>query len=112
MKGTRLAKFLKPNRWKVLLFVVFFLLVIGGYIQSWAFSDGFRPKSVLYDVLRPLSLWPLAVLLLAPLLLMSVPLMSLGIDLTSLDTWYGVSTVALYLYIVACGVNAALSCRP
>lgn len=109
MKETRLVTFLRPNRWKVLLFIVLFLLVIGGYIQSWGFSDGFRPKPVLYDALQLLPLWSLAMLLLAPLLLLSTPLAPVGLDPTSLGSWYGICTVALYLYIVACGVNVIMT---
>ena len=61
-----LARFLKPNRSRVLLCIAFALIAAGGMIETWAFSD-IPPKPLLYDVLEPLPLWLLWVYLAAPL---------------------------------------------
>ena len=103
---SRLAASLKPDRRKLLLFVGLLLLVLGGSIQSWAFTDGLRPQPPYYDLLGPLPLWPLAVLLLTPLLIVSMPLLPLGIDLSALETWYGIGAIGAYLYGVACACAA------
>ena len=93
-------KALKPGALKALVSTLLFLIVIGGQIQSWSFTDQTAPPPVLYELLRPVPIWPVAVLLLAPLLVASAPLLSAGIDLTALDTWYGILAVAVYLYVL------------
>ena len=92
---------LRPNRWKVFLFVLLGLIVIGGHMQSWAFASPEAPKPTGYGVLSYLPLWPIATMVLLPLLALSAPLMDKGVDVTSLDTWYGILIVGGYLYLVA-----------
>ncbi len=92
---------LRPNKWKVFLFVLLGLVVIGGHIQSWAFAPPEAPKPAGYGVLRFLPLWPIATMMLLPLLALSSPFMDKGIDITSLDTWYSILIVGGYLYLVA-----------
>ncbi len=61
-----ILQFLKPDWRRALLFGLFAFIAIGGHIQSWAFSD-VPPKPPLYDLLRPLPIWPMWVTLLLPL---------------------------------------------
>jgi hypothetical protein len=58
----------------VLLAAGGFLLVWGGFIQAWPFTDGFAPQPALYEALTPIPLWPLAIFLLLPLAIVSLPL--------------------------------------
>ena len=92
---------LYPSKLTILIFILLWLLVLGGHIQSWAFSDsGTKPPG--YDMLRFLPLWPFATMVLLPLLALTSPFMNVGFDVTSLSSWYGILIVGIYLYILAC----------
>jgi hypothetical protein len=69
------VKFLKPTPSKVILFGLFMAVVIGGYIQAWAFSgkDMGTPRPFLYDILKPLPFWSLWMYMSLPLLVISGP---------------------------------------
>lgn len=95
------VEYLRPNKWKVFLFVLLGLIIIGGHIQSWAFASPESSKPAGYGMLRWLPLWPIATMILLPLLALSSPLMDKGVDITSLDTWYSILIVGGYLYLVA-----------
>ena len=108
----RLRQLLKPDRRKLLLFAMLAVLAVGGVVQGWGFSDGAGPASPLYDVLRPVPLWPVAVLLLTPLLVLSAPLLAFGLDVSALDSWFSVAALGGYLYGLAClGVTALAEAR-
>ena len=101
----RVTRYLRPNRWTIFIWMLLWLIVIGGRIQSWAFAPPDVPKPIGYEAIRFLPLWPLAIMILLPLLALSSPLasplMDKGIDITSLNTWYGILVVGVYLYVVA-----------
>jgi len=92
---------LKPDCRKALLFALFAFIAIGGHIQSWAFSD-IPPKPPLYDLLRPLPLWPVWVTLLLPLALLSLPLRVVGLDVMAGPFWLFAAANALYFYLLSC----------
>jgi hypothetical protein len=101
MKGHRLFQFLKPDWRKLLLFALFVLVALGGRIQAWAFSDQ-PPKPALYDLLKPLPIWPLWMLLLMPLALVSWPLRLAGIDIMGGPAWLFMASNLVYFYALAC----------
>lgn len=94
-------RYFRPNRWVIFAWALLWLVVIGGHIQSWAFASPYVPEPSGYGVFRFLPLWPLATMILLPILAFSSPLMDRGIDITSLNTWYSVLVVGVYLYILA-----------
>jgi len=101
-----MKRLLWPDGKRLLLFALFLAMAMGGMIQAWAFSD-VPPKPALYDLLRPLPIWPLWMLLLAPLALLSAPLRLLGLDL--MEGSYGLFVVAnlAYFYLLSCLIVAA-----
>ena len=68
MKRQAVSQFLKPEWRRLLLFALLVAIAGGGKIQAWAFSD-LPPKPPLYDLLRPLPIWPIWMFLLLPLAL-------------------------------------------
>jgi len=77
---------LKPTKLKLILFVIFMAIVVGGYIQTYAFTDGEEyglPKPPLYDILSLLPLWPLWMLLTIPLSLVDQLLSLIGLGILS-----------------------------
>jgi hypothetical protein len=95
---------------KLLVFAVLWAVVIGGYVQSYAFIDDLpnpQPKPPRFDVLRPLPLWPLAVMVLAPLLAAESTLHWLG-QLNTAQLLHSVpgivaavAVTSLHLYMVS-----------
>jgi len=85
----------------MLLFTLFAFIAVGGYIQSWAFSD-VPPKPPLYDLLRPFPIWPLWIILLLPLVLLSLPLRVIGLDVIAGPFWFFAVANALYFYLLSC----------
>lgn len=96
-----IKEFLKPDWRKALLFAAFALIVVGGHIQAWAFSD-VPPKPPLYDLLRPFPLWPMWVELLFPLIILSMPLRIIGLDIMSGHFLLFVAANGLYFYLLSC----------
>jgi hypothetical protein len=76
-----------------------YLLVWGGFIQAWMFTDGFAPKPAPYDLLTPLPLWPLALFLLLPLAVLSLPFGPHAFGALAPDALPGALIFALYLYL-------------
>lgn len=97
---------LRPRRSTLALFAALYLLVLGGSMQAWMFTDGFAPKPLLYDLLAPLPLWPLGVLVLAPLAVLTSPFARAGTDLLSPDSWPGMLAVGLYLYVISAALSS------
>jgi len=96
---------LKPDWWKILLFVIFIAIAIGGKIQAWGFSD-IPPKPPLYDLLRPFPIWITWMSLLAPLALLTSPLKLLGLDIMGGPPWLFIVTNIIYFYLLSCLVVA------
>lgn len=101
MTAQRVWQFLKPTFGKLLLLALFILIMMGGRIQAWAFSD-MPPKPPLYDLLRPFPIWPLWMLLLAPLALLVLPLRLVGIDVMGGPAWLFLFANLAYFYLLSC----------
>jgi hypothetical protein len=107
LSGRAVMQFLKPEWRRLLLFAVLVAIMVGGQIQAWVFSD-LPPKPPLYDLLRPLPIWPLWMLLLAPLALLSWPLRLVGLDLMGGPAWLFLTANLVYFYLLACTLVTVL----
>jgi hypothetical protein len=103
----RLGQFLKPDWRKLALFFIFAAIAVGGRIQAWAFSD-IPPKPPLYDLLRPVPLWPLWMLLLVPLALLALPLRLVGLDLMGGPPWLFFTANLIYSCLLSCTLIVAV----
>jgi len=54
-----LVKFLKPNKTKVVIFLIFIIISILGRIQTYAFSEKTEPPPILYNEINGLPFWEL-----------------------------------------------------
>ena len=102
--ASKIITYLRPDKSKLILFALLWLITMAGAMQAWVFSPPDTPKPPGYDILNhfPITLaWPVSVMILMPLLLLSSPLMNQGIDVTDPATWYGMMVVSVYLYLVA-----------
>jgi hypothetical protein len=96
-------RFVKPDGRKLALLGVCILIGLGGWIQSWGFSDGLAgPKPPLYDTLRPFPLWPVWVYLLTPVALLGLPLRLFGVDLLNAHGWALTAVNLVDFYLVSC----------
>ncbi len=100
-----LKKVLRPERKKILLFVLFIAIAIGGKIQAWVFSDA-APKPLLYDLLRLFPLWTIWIFLLTPLAMLTLPLRFLGLDVMSGPSWLFILSNIIYFYLLSCIIVA------
>jgi hypothetical protein len=107
MKRQTAIHFLRPEWRRLLLFAILVAIAAGGQIQAWAFSD-LPPKPPLYDLLRPLPIWPIWMLLLMPLALVTWPLRLVGIDVMAGPPWLFLTANLLYFYLLACLAMAGL----
>jgi hypothetical protein len=107
MKGQAVWQFLKPEWRRLVLFALLVVIAVGGKIQAWAFSD-LPPKPPLYDLLRPLPIWPIWMLLLVPLALVTYPLRWVGIDVMGGPPWLFMTANLVYFYLLSCLVMAGL----
>jgi hypothetical protein len=107
MKRQAVSQFLKPEWRRLLLFALFLAIAVGGKIQAWAFSD-LPPKPPLYDLLRPLPIWPIWMFLLLPLALVTYPLRLVGIDVMAGSPWLFITANLIYFYLLSCLVMAGL----
>jgi hypothetical protein len=99
----RVLRFIKPDGRKLALLGACILIGLGGWIQSWGFSDGLAgPKPLLYDALLPFPLWPVWVYLLTPVALLTLPLRLFGIDLLSTQGWAWMAINLGNFYFVSC----------
>jgi hypothetical protein len=102
-----LNQVLKPEWKKILLFLIFIAIAIGGKIQAWAFTD-MPPKPLLYDWIRPFPIWPIWMLLLMPLAVLVYPLRLLGIDVMGGPAWLFLLANIIYFYILSCIIVSGL----
>ena len=107
MKRQAFLQFLKPEWRRLLLFALLVAIAAGGKIQAWAFSD-LPPKPPLYDLLRPLPIWPIWMLLLVPLVLVTWPLRLVGFDVMGGPLWLFITANLVYFYLLSCLVMACL----
>jgi hypothetical protein len=101
-------RILKPSWGKLFLFVFFIVVMVGGQIQAWVFSD-LPPKPPLYDLLRPLPIWPLWMFLLIPLSLSVLPLRLVGIDVMGGSAWLFLTANITYFYLLTCLIITGLN---
>jgi hypothetical protein len=88
IKLRRVLRFFKPDGRKLALLGACILIGVGGWIQSWGFSDGLAgPKPPFYDFLLAFPLWTIWVYLLTPVALLNLPLRMFGIDLLGTQGW-------------------------
>jgi len=95
-----------PDSRKLAIFTTLSLICVGGAIQSYAFIDDIPgiPKPPFYDLLKPFSIWPAWVLLIAPLHILSY-ILNLTYLLDYLPPLGGVKAPffsVLYSYILSC----------
>ena len=102
-----LYQVLKPDWKKILLFLIFVAIAIGGKIQAWAFTD-MPPKPPLYDWIRPFPIWPICMLLLMPLALLVYPLRLLKVDVMGGPAWLFLLANMIYFYILSCLIISVL----
>lgn len=97
-----LGELLKPDLCRVLITVLLLAFLIAAYIQAYAFVDDVPgvPKPPLYDLLRPLSFWAPAMMLIMPLALFSLPLRWLGFSPLSMPLVWPLQ--ATYIYCLSC----------
>ncbi len=91
------AKFLTPTREKMLFFAIFLIISIGGYIQSYAFSET-GAKPAFYDAIRPVPFWEVWAFLILPLALFSWLLA---------DFYLFALLMLAYLYLLSCLLHLA-----
>lgn len=97
---------LKPGWRKILVFIVFMILMMGGMIQSWVFTDlddfGY-PSPPFYDLIRPFPFWLAWIFTLIPL---AIPYWLFGqIAYYFLGDQYRLIitiTLLAYYYILSC----------
>jgi hypothetical protein len=92
----------------VVLAAALYLLVLGGYVQAWVFTDGYAPKPALFDLLEPFPLWPVGVLILAPLAMIGSFFTQPSTDLINPETPLGAIAVGLYMYVISASLIGAL----
>jgi hypothetical protein len=107
MKAQIVLQVLKPGLGKLLLFVFFIAIMMGGQIQAWAFSD-VPPKPPLYDLLQPFPIWPIWMFLLVPLALLVLPLQVVGIDVMGGPAWLFIIASIVYFYLLSCLIVAGI----
>jgi hypothetical protein len=108
-----LPKFIKPTKTKLILFVVLALIVIGGGIQGWVFSDSEGPKPFLYDSLESIPvLWPASVVILMPYTLIWTPFTAWEIDTSALPFPVEIALIGSYLYILSCALIGLFNLIP
>lgn len=94
-----LFEILRPTKTKLILFAVFVVIMIGGDIQSYVFTDGEEysvPKPPFYDIVNVFPFWPIWMLLTMPLSLLSL----IGISV-SVNKFMLFGSNIIYFYILA-----------
>lgn len=96
----RFLDFLKPTREKAVFLLILAFISLGGYIQSYAFSDGSSPKPPFYDAIHPFPFWELWIAMVLPVAILS------GL----FENFYIFAFLMLvYLYLLSCLVSLASS---
>lgn len=103
----KVKKIFQPTIIKIALFVLFMVIVAGGYIQTYAFTDGEEyglPKPPLYDLIDPIPFWPLWMMLSVPLFavgsILSSILSASGVRILSSTPFFFIGNI-VYFYILA-----------
>ena len=101
--------FLKPTPTRLLIILILFLIVYGGYVQSKAFTeeDAGQPALPLAHTFEAVPhLWELWVLLLAPL---ALTLRLVGVEqlFNTGPVWLFWTLQTLYFYLFGCAITFA-----
>ena len=111
MKHETIHQFLKPDRKKILILLIFLFIAFAGHTQSWVFSgkDMGLPKPPLFDLLKIFPFWVVWVLLLLPLGLLSNLLVTIGgydADFVMRGPfWLFWMIQVIYFYLLSCSVR-------
>lgn len=110
---TTLFKLLKPSWGRIGIFVIFTLVALAGYVQSWAFSgkDAGVPKPPFYDFLDGFPFWLIWAMSLLPLALLSNGIVAIaGYDADFImrgPYWLFWAIQLGYLWLVSCLITFA-----
>ncbi|NCJ07565.1 hypothetical protein GS597_13805 [Synechococcales cyanobacterium C] len=96
---------LRPTGWRLFWFGALVVLTLGAGVQGWT-PPHLAPKPPLYDLLRPLPLWPLWVFLMLPIMI-PFSLMQRFISQWGIDLRGGWWLVQLSYYYLAAGLLTA-----
>ena len=111
MNKQKIKEFLKPDKIKIILFILFLIIAYGGHTQAWAFGDKDElknPKPMLYDFIQPFPFWGVWLFLQLPLLILSqiiVIAFGYGADFIMRGpVWLFVIIQIVYFYLLSCAV--------
>ena len=90
-------EFLAPTREKIIFLIVFLIISIGGYIQSYAFSE-VGAKPIFYDAVRPFPFWEIWAIIILPMAFFSWLLA---------DFYLFIVLMLVYLYLLSCLLHLA-----
>ena len=95
---------LRPDSRTALLFALFSLVALGGFVQASALSGDQLSKPFVNDLLAPLPVWALWMYLLVPLAILSIPLRLVGLDPLSGPFWFFALANCVYFYLLSCAL--------
>jgi hypothetical protein len=109
----KLGVYLKPDWRKILVFIGFLIIYVGGSIQSWTFTDletfGYSPPPF-YEIVRLFPFWLVWLVTIAPLVLLAsligsilIPFIGNGADfIFNRPVWISVVIYVIYYYCLSC----------
>lgn len=93
--------FLKPNKWKIAIFVLLGITVYLGFVIGWGFCKECNPKPFLYDYIP----FPISILFWLAAIVILFPISRLNLDFEIL---FGIIS-AIYLYFLSCFIVWAVN---
>ncbi len=107
-----LMRFLKPDRRKVILVVLLFIVAWGGQTQAWVFNDKDMgiPKPFLFDQIAFIPFWYSSVILFAPLFFADVIISSIygyEAEFFFRTPFWSLAISIVYIYVLSCVIIAS-----